>query len=308
MTAVAEGRLLVVGAGTMGAQIALQSARHGIEVDLVDVSAEALARGVKQIDALLARDVDKGRRSATEAAEVRSRVVDTTDLESAGPGCDWVIEAVVERLDVKRTVFERLVEVMPVSAGLATNSSHMRAAEIAGDAPWRDRMLNMHFFHPVVVMDLVEIVASPHTREDVIRDAQAWAERMGRTSVLLRKDVEGFLVNRISSKAAREAFVMYADGQAAFDEIDSAVEDELGWPLGPFKLADLSGLDLRLQARSNHYAKYGEEEDRKIIDVVRPYVEAGRLGRKSGAGFYDYREGGPAPLPAPPTPATQDES
>lgn len=292
-------RLLVVGAGQMGAQIALQAALHGVEVDLVDISSDALAKGRSQIEALVRRNVDKGRQTGEEAAAALARLTFSSDVDTAAPRCDWAIEAVVERLEVKQAVFNQLAKLLPRHAGIATNSSHIRVATIAGDADYRSRAVNMHFFHPVVVMDLVEVVASPHTDERILEEAAAWAERIGRTAVVLRKDVDGFLVNRILGEASREAFSLLADGVSTFDQIDVAVERGLRWPIGPFKLADLSGLDLLLDSRSARFAAHGEEGDRKTIDVIRPLVEAGRLGRKSGAGFYDYSSNPPAPLELP---------
>lgn len=299
MSTVNDGQLLIVGAGTMGVQIALQSAINGIVVEVVDVSQDALKRGRDQIEGLIRRNVEKGRQTPDEADATLRRLNLSGDLEQAAPRCDWAIEAVVERLNVKQAVFVQLAELLPDHAGIATNSSHMRAATIAGDATYRDRTLNMHFFHPVVVMDLVEIVASPHTSPAIMERAIAWAGRMKRTSVVLAKDVDGFLVNRILGAASREAFSLYADGVTDVAQIDIAVERGLRWPLGPFKLADLSGLDVLLDTRSDRFARYGDEADRKTIEAVRPLVEAGRLGRKSGAGFYDYSTNPPTPLGPP---------
>lgn len=181
----------------MGAQIALQAALHGVGVDLVDISPDALDKGRRQIEGLARRNVGKGRQTAEEAAATLARLTFSSDMDTAAPRCDWAIEAVVERLDVKQAVFNQLAKLLPAHAGIATNSSHIRVATIVGDADHRPRALNMHFFHPVVVMDLVEIVASPHTDEAILREAAAWADRIGRSAVVLRKDVDGFLVNRI---------------------------------------------------------------------------------------------------------------
>ncbi|MCU1514009.1 MAG: 3-hydroxyacyl-CoA dehydrogenase [Microbacteriaceae bacterium] len=299
MSDVANGRLLVVGAGQMGAQIAVQSAMNGVDVELVDVVPEALERGRAQIVAILDRNVEKDRSTRVDADASLARIHFSSDLAAAAPRCDWAIEAVVERLDVKKIVFAQLAELLPAHAGIATNSSHIRAESIAGDAPYSDRVLNMHFFHPLTVMDLVEIVAAPHTSSQIMDAAVAWAARIKRTSVVLNKAVDGFLVNRVLGAASREAFALLADGVASFPEIDIAVKRGLRWPLGPFALADLSGLDLLLQSRTTRFEKHGEAGDKATMDIVGPLVAAGRLGRKSGAGFYDYSVDPPAPLPLP---------
>jgi len=299
MTGNAEGRLLVVGAGTMGVQLALQAATNGIEVELVDPFPEALERGRAQLAELLDRRVSRGRATREQADAVLGRVRLGGDLTAAAAGCDWAIEAVVERLEVKRQVFAELAAALPPHAGIATNSSHIRAELIAGDTDFADRTLNMHYFHPIAAMDLVEVVAAPATSQQTLENAVAWAERIGRTPVVLTTAVDGFLVNRVLGAASREAFSLLADGVASFAEIDLAVRRGLNWPLGPFQIADLSGLDLLLQSRSTRFAEHGEAGDRKTVEVVRPLVEAGRLGRKSGAGFYDYSTDPPTPLPLP---------
>jgi 3-hydroxybutyryl-CoA dehydrogenase len=287
----------VLGAGTMGSQIALQSALCGIDVALVDISADAVDRAHTQIDELLTTRVTKGRITEQDKREALSRLEFSADLDESAPRCTWAIEAVVEKLDVKQAVFQRLAELLPGDAGIATNSSHIRAATIAGDAAYADRCLNMHFFHPVLVMDLVEVVSSPRTRADIIERARGWADRMKRTPVVLTKDVDGFLVNRVLGAASREAFTLLGNGVASVEEIDIAVQRGLRWPLGPFQLADLSGLDVLLNSRSARYEKHGELGDLLTVEVIRPLVEAGRLGRKSGAGFYDYSVDPPKPLP-----------
>ncbi|GGL12653.1 3-hydroxyacyl-CoA dehydrogenase family protein [Nocardia jinanensis] len=297
MTNTTGERLLVLGAGTMGTQIALQSALCGIEVALVDISTDAVDRARTEIDGLLTTRVAKGRITEQEERDARARLTLSAGLDAVAPVCTWAIEAVVEKLDVKQAVFRRLAELLPSDAGIATNSSHIRAATIAGDAEYADRCLNMHYFHPVLVMDLVEVVASPRTRPDILERARGWADRMKRTPVVLTKDVDGFLVNRVLGAASREAFSLLGTGVATVEEIDIAVRRGLRWPLGPFELADLSGLDVLLESRTARYEKHGEIGDRLTVEVIRPLVEAGRLGRKAGAGFYDYSVNPPKPLP-----------
>jgi 3-hydroxybutyryl-CoA dehydrogenase len=295
----ADGRLLVVGAGTMGSQIALQAALHGVDVSLVDLSSAQLDRAREQARELLDRRVAKGRLTPAQAADATARMAFSGDLAAQGPGCRWAIEAVVEELAAKRDVFRALAEVLPADAGIATNSSHLRAAAVTEGMDCRDRSLNMHFFHPVLVMDLVEVVASPACAPAYLDRAVAWARRIGRTPVVLRKDLDGFLVNRVLGGASREAFSLLAAGVADMADIDTAVRQGLRWPLGPFQLADLSGLDVVYAARRHRYETYGDPADLHTAEILEPLVRAGRLGRKSGAGFYDYTVRPPRPLPMP---------
>lgn len=293
----ATGRLLVIGAGTMGAQLALQAATNGVEVELVDPFPEALEKGGTQLRALLDSRVTRGKVSQEQANATLGRIQLSGDLAAAASKSDWVIEAAIEKIEVKKVIFADLAAALPAHAGIATNSSHIRAETIAGGSDFADRILNMHFFHPVAAMDLVEIVSAPTTSPEIMQRAAAWACRIGRAPVIMNKAVDGFLVNRVLGAASREAFALLADGVADFAEIDVAVRNGLNWPLGPFQLADLSGLDLLLLSRTARFERLGEAGDRATMEVVAPLVEAGRLGRKSGAGFYDYSTDPPAPLP-----------
>jgi 3-hydroxybutyryl-CoA dehydrogenase len=297
--AVDTGRLLVVGAGAMGQQIAVQAALNRIEVALVDVSGERIAAAGRAIDDLLQHRVDKGRIGDSDAGAAKGRLALSSDLKFAAAESDWVIEAVVELVDVKRRVFADLAVFTPPSAGLTTNSSHIRAATIAGDAPWAPRCLNMHFFHPVLVMDLIEVVPSPTTDRRYVIAAEQWARRMSRTPVVLAKDLDGFLVNRILGEASREAFALLADGVASFADIDIAVTRGLRWPLGPFQLADLSGLDVLHNSRKARYELHGDPADRQTVEILEPLVADGRLGRKTERGFYDYSTSPATPLTLP---------
>lgn len=295
-----HSRLMVVGAGTMGTQIALQAALHGVQVTLTDVSAEQLASAREHIDALLTSRVAKGRLTTETASASRacvSFVQGISDACAVRP--DWVIEAVVEQLEVKRELFKSLIELLPPHVGLATNSSHIRADSIAGEAPWADRFLNMHFFHPVLVMDLVEVVGGPRTKPEYVDAAMSWATRMGRTAVRLDADVDGFLVNRILGEASREAFRLLTSEVAGFEAIDLAVTKGLRWPLGPFQLADLSGLDVLRDSRQRRYELHGDAADLATVQVLTALIESGRLGRKSGIGFYDYSSSPPTPVAVP---------
>ena len=284
-------RLAVIGAGSMGAQIAQQAALHGVEAALHDVSAEALERAAASNRALLQRRVDRGRLGAEDAEAALGRVRPATDLADAVAGADLVIEAVVEQLEVKRAVFAELDRLAPPDAVLASNSSTMGISSIAGATGRPDRCCNMHFFYPPLVMDLVEVVRGPETSDETVERAMAFAREMGRTPVLLRREIGGFIVNRILHMASQEAYRLLDAGVATFEDIDTAVEKGLNWPMGPFRLGDFSGLDVTYSARLHMYRTTGDERYRPSPQL-QAKVEAGELGRKTGRGWYRYDEEG----------------
>jgi 3-hydroxybutyryl-CoA dehydrogenase len=283
-------RLCVVGAGSMGAQIAQQAALNGIEVHLQDVSREQLERGTESNRALLQRRVDKGRLTPDEMAAALGRVHPTDDLAEAAAGATIAIEAVVERRDVKRQVLADLDRFAPPDAILASNSSTMAISELADATSRPELCCNLHYFYPPLVMELVEVVRGPETAETTVDRAVAFVREMGRTPVVLRREIPGFIVNRILHMASQEAYRLLDAGIASFDDIDTAVEKGLGWPLGPFRLGDLSGLDVTLAARRHVYETTGDERF-KPSPSLEAKVRAGELGRKTGRGWYRYQEG-----------------
>ena len=280
-------RLAVVGAGSMGAQIAQQAALHGVEVALQDVSGEQLEKASTSNRKLLQRRVEKGTLSAGDCEAALGRVHATDDLAEAVAGADIVIEAIVEQLGPKRELFARLGELAPERAVLASNSSTMGISKLA-DASGRPEMCcNMHFFYPPLVMDLVEVVRGPKTSDETVERALAFAREMGRTPVLIRKEIDGFIVNRILHAASQEAYRLLDAGVASFEDIDTAVEKGLNWPMGPFRLGDFSGLDVTYNARKHMYETTGDPRYRPS-DQLKAKVEAGHLGRKTGRGWYVY--------------------
>jgi 3-hydroxybutyryl-CoA dehydrogenase len=285
----------VVGSGTMGAQIAQQAALGGYDVWLTDIEDDQLRRAAEGNLKLLMRRVDKGQMTADEVSDAHKRVRTTTSLEEAASQADFVFEAIVEKLQPKREVFARLDAVAPGRTILATNSSTIPISKIADATARPDRCCNTHFFHPVLVMQLCEVVRGPQTSDETIETTMRLIERIGRVPVLIEKEIDGFLVNRILHAASQEAMRLYADGYADFPAIDLAVEKGLNWPMGPFKLADFSGVDITYNARREKYEAGGDERD-KPQEFMRRMVETGRLGRKTGVGFYDYR--GTEPVPA----------
>ena len=280
-------RLAVVGAGSMGAQIAQQAALHGVEVRLQDVSGEQLAKAAASNRSLLERRVQKGTLSAEDCEAALGRVRTGEDLAEAVSDAEVVIEAIVEQLEPKRELFGRLERLAPRDALLATNSSTMVVSEVAEGLDTPERCCNMHFFYPVLVMDLVEIVKGPRTSEETVERAVAFAHEMGRTPVVIRQEIDSFIVNRILHAASQEAYRLLDAGVADFHDIDTAVEKGLNWPMGPFRLGDFSGLDVTYNARLFRYRKTGDERYRPS-PALEAKVKAGELGRKTGKGWYEY--------------------
>jgi 3-hydroxybutyryl-CoA dehydrogenase len=280
-------RLAVVGGGSMGAQIAQQAALNGVDVSLHDKSQEQLQSSAESNRGHLARRVEKGRLDQAAADAALARVRTTTDLVDAVRDADFVIEAVFEDLGVKRAVFAEIDRHAPAETVLASNSSTMGISKIADATRRPESCVNMHFFHPVLVMDLVEIVRGPKTSERTVERAMNMAREMGRTPVLINREIDGFIVNRILHSATQEAYALLDAGVASFQDIDTAVEKGLNWPLGPFRLGDFSGLDITYNARLHMYRSTGEERFRPSPQLEAK-VKAGKLGRKTGEGWYKY--------------------
>lgn len=279
-------KVAVIGAGTMGSQIALQTAWSGAyQVALTDAAAAQLERATAQNARLAARAVERGRRTREQADAALAAIRPTTDLAAALDGAGLVVEAVFENLDAKRDVWRRMGEAAAPDAVLASNSSTIAISRLAAEVPNPERCCNMHFFHPVTVMQLCEVVRGPQTGDGTVEAAMAFVRSIDRVPVLINKEIHGFIVNRILFAAAEEAMRLLEGGYASLEDIDTAVKTGLNWPMGPFEVLDFSGLDVF----------YGAIEDRARLeggpgapDILREKVERGELGRKSGRGFYDY--------------------
>jgi 3-hydroxybutyryl-CoA dehydrogenase len=279
-------RVTVVGAGTMGSQIALQTAlSERYHVALVDSSASQLDRAHTQNDKLIARSVERGRMDEQAGKAALERITATVDLEQSAHDADLVIEAVFEDLEAKREIFKRVDAVAPKHTILASNSSTIAISRLAEVTSRPDRCCNMHFFHPVTVMQLCEVVRGPKTSDATIETAMEFVRGIGRIPVLINKEVWGFIVNRILFAASEEALRLYEGGYATFEDIDTAVKKGLNWPMGPFELMDFSGLDIYVGAMEDR-RKLGEGS--APPEVLKEKVAAGELGRKSGKGFYEY--------------------
>jgi 3-hydroxybutyryl-CoA dehydrogenase len=281
--------ICVVGAGTMGSQIAQQCALYGYSVWLMDTDADQLERAVQSNQKHLQRRVDRGKLSADQMEAALELVRVTSDLAEATDTSDFVIEAVVERLEVKQGVFAQLERLCSPQAILATNSSTIGISQIVRELTHRERCINMHFFHPVLVMQLVEVMRGPDTSQATVDTTMELASRIGKEPVLINREVYGLLVNRILGAIKREAFWLAEEGYATPEDIDRAVRLGLNHPMGPFELADFSGLDIFYYASLQRYRETGDEQD-KPPRILEEKVREGHLGVKTGRGFYDYSE------------------
>ncbi len=287
-------RIAVVGAGQMGSQIAMQAALHGYEVALQDISAAQLEKAVAGNRTQLEKRAAKGKLDAADMESALGRLRPMAGMEEAAGAADFVIEAVVERLDDKREVFSRLDKICPRRAILATNSSYIGSSRLAEVTSRPEKVVNMHFFFPPLVMRLVEVVKGEKTSDETVEITAELARRMGRDPVVLRKELPGFLVNRILRAIQGEAYFLLENGVASFADIDKAAELGLNFPMGPFKLADFSGLDIGYHSRMDRYRETGSSADLPPR-ALKARVERGDLGRKSGRGFYDYSTDPPRP-------------
>lgn len=278
-------QVLVLGAGTMGHGIAHAAAAAGYEARLFDVDAAAVERGLASVKKNLEKGVEKGKVSEADrdAALARLAAADG-DLATAAQSADLVVEAVPERLELKQSIFKTLGESAPAHAILATNTSSLPIAEIAKASGAADRVLGMHFFNPVHLMKLLELVKTEDTSDAVVAQAQAIGDAMGKTSVVV-KDSPGFATSRLGLVLGLEAIRMVEEGVASAQDIDTALELGYRHPMGPLKLTDLVGLDVRLGI-AEHLANVLDDRRFQPPQLLRGMVAEGKLGKKSGQGFY----------------------
>ena len=275
----------VVGLGTMGAGIAQVSVQAGFETVGREVSGELAERGRATIDRYLTRGVEKGRLTADERDAALGRLALATQLADLAD-CDLVIEAVLEELELKREVFAELDRVTRADTVLATNTSALSVSEIAEATTHPERVVGMHFFNPAPVLPLVEVVRARKSSHEAVDTAYAWAERAGKQPVRCN-DTPGFIVNRILIPLLNDCVRVLDEADVRPEDMDKALTNGAGWPLGPCALLDLIGIDVHVHASEALHGKLGEARMAPPERLVRMQAE-GKLGRKSGEGFYTY--------------------
>lgn len=276
-------QVAVLGAGSMGHGITEVVALAGYEVVMRDIEQELVDEGYEQIEWSL-KKLDDEDRLPGSPSEVLDRIDTETDLEASVTDADLVIEAVPENMDLKKDIFGALDEMTSSETILASNTSSLSITEIATATDREGKVCGLHFFNPPVMMDLVEVIHGSETSDETAELAYEFVESIDKTPIHVRKDVNGFVVNRVLLPFLMEPAFMVSEGEAEVREVDAAMTTECGYPMGPFELLDLTGIDVNYHVR--------KEAGREIPPVIEEKVEAGDLGQKTGQGFYDYENGG----------------
>lgn len=279
--------ICVIGAGNMGHQISTLCALHGYATTCTDINAEVLSKADAFVDQYLAGRVKKEKLTENQARQARESIHFTASMADAVRDADYVIEAAVEVLEIKRKLFAEVDRLAPAHAILATNSSAIVSSRIADVTRRPDRVINLHFFNPALVMKLVEVVQGPHVSDETTTVSMELCRSLGKKPVHVKKEVDGFLLNRIFLQIYKEALWMLEMGVASAEDIDAACVYGAGHPMGPFALMDLTGIDLYHTMCMEKFRETGDAAELPPPQVVERFVE-GAYGQKSGKGWYDY--------------------
>ena len=279
-------KVCVVGGGLMGRQIALNTAIYPYEVTLFDANPAVLEAVAQWEDEYLAGRIAKGRMTEEQVAGIRSRFTICATLEEACKDADLVIEAIVERKDIKSMVFKQIDALVRPDTIIATNSSRMVSSLFKDDVSHPERLANLHYFNPALVMKLVEVVQGDHCSEETAQALYDFCNATGKDPVWMKKELDGFVANRILQAIYTEARWLVEQGYCTPQEVDIACEKGLNHPMGPFRLNDMTGLDLAYDILQRRYDESGEKPTG--YDLIKSYYDKGWYGKKSGRGFYEY--------------------
>jgi len=279
----------VVGAGTMGSGIAQVAAQAGFDVIMTDIEDKFVQNGLKNIDKFLAKSVEKGKMTADVKAQIMGKIKGTAKIEDM-KDADYIVEVVFEDMEVKKKTFKQLDEITRKDVILTSNTSSMSITEIAKATTRPDKVLGMHFFNPVPLMRLVEVIRGYYTNDESVAVSLDLAKKFGKEPIEVKTDIAGFVVNRLMVPHLVEAICLLQEGVASKEDIDKAAKLGLNYPMGPFELMDLTGVDILLNVVNYFYQEHNKELKWVAPRILKDTIKAGRLGRKTGSGWYDYNK------------------